>query len=338
MVESGSSEVELSSNNSTCTRPDNQNRCLSGRMGCLLRGVRSGGLWSREEQEMHINVLKLLAVTLAVKSFAKNRNNIEIMMTTDNSTAMAYINHLGGTHSSVLNELVSGLWRRAMERNIFLRAEHLPRVMNIIADKESRMMRDRCDWMIYPKVFVHLQETMGPLEVDMFASRLTHQLPRFSSWRPDLLAKATVAFPQRWRKFQGYVNPPCYLLLTTLSKTRQQEAQVLLIAPVWKTKPWYSLVLEILVDFPLLLPREEDLVISPTEKEFIMPAGVPQLAAWPVSGNNAEQNTFQKRLLGYSDDYGEEKRHQIMNQSSRNRVAGVRRGIEIPFRDRTCSR
>ena len=63
----------------------------------------------------------------------------------------------------------------------FLRAEHLPGVKNIIADEESRMVRDRCDWMILPRAFAHLQQTMGPLEVDMFASRLTHHLPRFSA-------------------------------------------------------------------------------------------------------------------------------------------------------------
>ena len=301
--------------------------------GACCKGVRSGGLWSREEQERHINALELHAVILAVKSFAKNRKGIEILIRTDSSTAMAYINHLGGTHSSVLNELAFGLWTWTMERNIFLRAEHLPGLRNIIADEESRSVRDRCDWMIHPRVFAHLQQAMGPLEVDMFASRLTHQLPRFFSWRPDPLAEATDAFAQSWREFRGYANPPWCLLLTTLSKIREQEAQVLLIAPVWKTQPWYPLVLEMLVDFPRLLPRREDLVISPTEKEFIMPAGVPQLAAWPLSGRNVEQEAFQRKLLGYSGHHGEGKQHLIMNQSSENGVAGARRGIEIPFRD-----
>ena len=74
-------------------------------------------------------------------------------------------------------------------------------------------------------------------------------------------------------------------------------------------------------------------MISPTEKEFIMSAGVPQLAAWPLSGRNADQEAFQRKLLGYSGHHGEKKQHLIMNQSSENGVAGARRGIEIPFRD-----
>lgn len=282
---------------------------------------------------MHINALELQAVILAVKSFAKNRRDVEILIRTDNSTTKAYINHLGGTHSSVLNKLASDLWFWAMERNIFLRAEHLPGVRNVIADKESRTVRDRCDWMIHPRVFAQIQQVMGPLEVDMFASRLTHQLPRFFSWRPDPLAEATDAFAQSWKEFRGYANPPWCLLLTTLSKIREEEAQVLLIAPVWKTQPWYPLVLEMLVDFPRLLPREEGLVISPTQEKFIMPAGVPQLAAWPLLGRNADQKAFQKRLLDCSGHHGGEKHRLIMNHSSRGGVAGATREIEIPFVD-----
>ena len=58
---------------------------------------------------MHINALELLVATLAVKSFVNNRRTIDIMIDvmirTDNSTAMVYISHLGGTHSNVLNNL-----------------------------------------------------------------------------------------------------------------------------------------------------------------------------------------------------------------------------------------
>ena len=49
---------------------------------------------------------------------------------------------------------------------------------------------------------------MGPLEVDMFASRLTHQLPRYFSWNLDPVVEATDAFVQDWSPFRGYANPP----------------------------------------------------------------------------------------------------------------------------------
>ena len=54
---------------------------------------------------------------------------------------------------------------------------------------------------------------MGPLEVDLFASRLTHQLPQFFSLKPDPLAIATDAFLQDWGPLKGYANPPWGLLM-----------------------------------------------------------------------------------------------------------------------------
>ena len=64
-------------------------------MGVALKyhQVRTGGLWSIEEQKLHINCLELTAVLLAVKSFAKERMDINILIRTDNISARAYINH-----------------------------------------------------------------------------------------------------------------------------------------------------------------------------------------------------------------------------------------------------
>ena len=48
-----------------------------------------------------------------------------------------------------------------------------------------------------PRVIREGQYLVGPLEVDLFASRLSNQLPRFFSWRPYLLVEATDAFSQQ---------------------------------------------------------------------------------------------------------------------------------------------
>ena len=44
--------------------------------------------------------------------------------------------------------------------------------------------------MLNPKVIHKIQLKWGPPEVDMLASRLTTQLKRFFSWRPDSEAEA----------------------------------------------------------------------------------------------------------------------------------------------------
>jgi len=143
--------------------------------------VRTGGLWSTDEQKLHINCLELTAVLVAVKSFAKDRMSINTLVRTDNLSARAYINHLGGTHSHPMNTVATELWKWCISKNIFLITEHLPCMKNLVADKESCTVRDCCNWMIHPHLFMQINKIMGPLEVDLFASLLTHQLPDFFS-------------------------------------------------------------------------------------------------------------------------------------------------------------
>ena len=76
---------------------------------------------------------------------------------------------------------------------------------------------------------------------------------------------------------------------------------------------------------------EDQIVISPTQKDFIMPTEVPQLAAWPLSGKNADQEAFQRELLIYSQHPGGARLPQVMKASSNDGIAGIRNGIEIPL-------
>ena len=62
-----------------------------------------------------------------------------------------------------------------------------------------------------------------------------------------------------------------------------------------------------------------------------MPTGVPQLAAWPLSGNSANQEVFQQKLLGCSQHPGEARPPYLMNPSSKSGTAGVWKGVEIPL-------
>ena len=162
--------------------------------------------------------------------------------------------------SPTLTSLAKTLWLWALERDITITAQHIPGVFNGIADTESRLERDRSDWMLSPEVFQKINQALGPLEVDLFASRLTHQLPRFFSWRPDPLAEAVDAFQQDWSEVKGFANPPWCLIGHVLNKIRSQEAQVVLVAPVWKSQAWYPVVLEMLMDYPRLIPPQEGLL------------------------------------------------------------------------------
>ncbi len=196
---------------------------LSG-WGATCGNQRTGGPWSSEERHMHINCLELLAATLAVQTFTKNLEKVSVLMRIDNTTAVAYVNHKGGTASQALVDLTKNLWMWCLERNIVLIAQHLPGVLNQIADSESRKTWDQTDWKLEVSVFGKINQLYGPIQVDLFATRLTNQVPTFFSWRPDPYAVGTDAFLQDWSMIRnGYANPPVCLIGRILSHVKAQK-------------------------------------------------------------------------------------------------------------------
>ncbi len=148
--------------------------------------------------------------------------------------ALMYINKLGETISPQLNNLAKELWLWCMERSILLKAQHLLSVLNTIADEEPRVMKDWTDWKLCPAVFRQINQRLGPLEVHLFASRLTCQLRRFVSLRPDPMAIHTDAFTLNWAELKAYTNLLWNLIGRMLVRTRLQEAELVLVVPVQK--------------------------------------------------------------------------------------------------------
>ena len=151
-------------------RSDHRLRCISDRVeGPLFSPVnRRNIVMSRSS-----NCLELLAATQVVKLFAKRKSRISILLWIDNTKAVAYVNHLGGTVSSKLVHLTRRLlWMWCLEKNIHITAQCLPGSQNIIADTESRVAANRTDWKLNPAIFAQINHLFGPLEVDLFATWL----------------------------------------------------------------------------------------------------------------------------------------------------------------------
>ena len=60
--------------------------------GAHLEQASTKGLWSDKEKRLHINVLELKAVSLALQRFKDQCQNQKLLVTTSNSTVVAYIN------------------------------------------------------------------------------------------------------------------------------------------------------------------------------------------------------------------------------------------------------
>ena len=222
--------------------------------GAFCRGIMTGGCWNTQKAEFHINSLEMMAAFFAIKAFAKDCRQISILLLTDNISVVAHVNKMGGTKSTLLTSQVKDLWAWCLQREITVTAQYLPGLENVTADYLSRHLSDRTDWMLDPSVFQCLNEVWGPMQVDLFATRFTTQLHRFYSWRPDPEAEATDALVQNWSSITGYAHPPWCLISLVYLKVRLDKATIVLITPLWHTQAWFPTLLDLLVDYPILLP------------------------------------------------------------------------------------
>ena len=101
-----------------------------------------------------------------------------------------------------------------------------------------------------------------------------------------------------WATLRAYANPPWNLIGRVLAQTRQQQAELVLVAPIWKAQIWYPVLLEMLVSTPLLIPPMRDLITA-THPESL-PEVIPPLAVWVISGNATETIRYRKELLNSS--------------------------------------
>ena len=88
--------------------------------------------------------------------------------------------------------------------------------------------------------------------MDLFANRLTAQLPQYVSWRPDPGAFHIDTLTLHW-KSDGLCFPHFNLIPVVLSKVIQDNADLVLVAPIWQAQPWRPILLSRLVSNPVLL-------------------------------------------------------------------------------------
>ena len=279
--------------------------------GAVCQKERIGGPWTFEEKALHINCLELLGATYAIQAFAKDKRDLVVHVHMDNTTAVAYVNHMGGTKSSRLCSMTKNLWDWCLQRHLIIVASHIPGKQNVGADLLSRSIVDLHEWMLDPMIFQVINSLWGPLQVDLFASRITKQLPRFFSWKPDPLAEAVDAFKQTWMGFTGYANPPWGLIGRCVQYTLQQGATIVLITPLWPGQPWYPTLFPLLLDNPRLLPLSPDLLMSPQGLKIPLPKRANQLVAWYISGNRTKVQESQMRLLPSCSPHGEAQQQKI---------------------------
>lgn len=300
--------------------------------GGSLHMVPTGGSWSLEELSLHINALELKAILFTLQAFTQELRNKHVKVFCDNTTAVTYVNEMGGTKSITCNDIAILIWDWCVANNAWVTCSHIPGKDNQVADAASRKVNAWHEWKLNVPTFQLLCNVFGFPSIDLFASRLNRQITPFCSWKPDPEAAFFDAFSLNWSSFPlTYLFPPFSLISRCLQKIRAEKAKGWIVVPFWTSQPWMGMLLGMLIDHPRLIRKSKFILTHPSSAETHPLMGHTQLMACLLSGNPLEHGAFIQRVRGSSWRPGNQVQSCSTGHTSGGGHTFVVQGISIPL-------
>ena len=94
--------------------------------------------------------------------------DVHVRLKLDYSTAVAYINKIGGIKFPSLNSLSRTLWEWCIEKNIITSAQHIPGKENLVADSLSREFSSNLEWSVDIDIFNQITNMTFVPDINLF--------------------------------------------------------------------------------------------------------------------------------------------------------------------------
>lgn len=254
------------------------------------------GFWNEHEKSLHINHLELLAAWYGIKCFARDFTNKQILLRIDNTTALSYINNMGGTHVARLNSLAQEIWDWCESRDLWLYASYIPSRENVDADRESRIRNDTTEWQLSDSAFSIISKAFGPFDIDLFASRINAKCEVYCSWHRDPEATYIDAFTFSWSSMLFYAFPPFSMILKTLRKIILEKATGVVVVPLWNSQAWFPIFSSLLIEEPIYFKPSTKLLSLPFSPQNHPMSEKLTLVAGRLSGRLIAREEFPNHL------------------------------------------
>ena len=187
----------------------NNFRCIFRRLGCILSRTQNRGAMGITKEKRSYKYFRTESSKICnfnFHSLVPTAKTIRIKM--DNITALSYLVKMGGTRNQLLVQISKEIWEYLLDKGITITAEYLPGALNREADMQSRTVKESSEWKLNPAVFQNLCKSWWTPDIDLFASRVSHQVPAYFSWKLDPYRKGRDAYQMRWTHTKGYAFPP----------------------------------------------------------------------------------------------------------------------------------
>ncbi len=179
------------------------NRCLQHGLGRYMQRAGSLGALDRAPTALAHQCLELWAVHLALRQFRPLLLGKHVLVRTDNTAAVSYINRLGGIRSHRMSQLARHLllWSHTQFKS--LRAVYIPGHLNRAADALSRQLTFPGEWRLHPKTIRLIWSRFGEAQVDLFASPESSHCQLYFSLTEGPLGTDALAhsWPRALRKY-----------------------------------------------------------------------------------------------------------------------------------------
>ncbi len=138
--------------------------------GALYEGNPAYGSWLTHKRHLHINCIKMMAVCLVLKTVLPALKEHLVLVRSENTMVVAYINHQGGLRSCPFDRMTQCLLLWAQKELLSLQAVYVPDSLNQEADMLSRNNVALGEWNLQLQMVQMIWSFLGKTEVDLFAS------------------------------------------------------------------------------------------------------------------------------------------------------------------------
>ena len=222
------------------SRPDtstgnNMDRCLQSGLGCSSgHSEYFRDLVPNTDIRAH-QCSRDVSGSECLVSFREIFEGKTVLIRSDNSTVVCYINRQGGTKSPQLCMIVWNIFQWCLNRNISILAAHIPGKKNSLADSLSRgnVKVKVTEWSLNRSVAETLFNIYTKPNIDLFVTKEDRKIQTFCSPYPDPEAWSCDALACNWTGMYAYAFPPPILIPRILQKVKVESCVLLLVAPLF---------------------------------------------------------------------------------------------------------
>ena len=237
--------------------------------GAVCQGIRTGGQWSKKEQDLHINQLERLTIKFVIFTFAK-------------MWKMSAYTYSGRQHDSLRLFAENG-WDKESRTNADLKGNlgvptwagdhNYCRIFTRESQLQGRL------GISAPEKFLRMETVSSSFQPNMANIRKdTRNIPVcfkvIKSASKLLLLEAGSqqswkdALQQKWYHKSLYAFPSFALIHKVLKKVEEEKVPSLIIViSTWQTQSWYQEFLRLSVRNPIIWLLKEDLLRGPQNQQ-----------------------------------------------------------------------